>query len=95
MNIQYLFFIVAAILIFLGIKGGEKRSLWLILGFAFAAGGALPFFRLTVETTYFIIAGVFVVLAVGDYIRRGFVITSQQKIWILMAAIFVAMNFIQ
>ncbi len=95
MNISYLFFVAAAVFLFLGIKNGEKRSLWFILGFAFAAGGVLPFFQLTVKTTYFIIAGVFLALAIGDYIRRGFVITSQQKIWVLVAAIFVAMNFIQ
>lgn len=94
MNIQYLYFIAAAVFFFLGVTKKEQKMLWFSLGLAFAAGGVLPFFQLTVETTYFIIAGVFVALAVGDYVRRGFVITSQQKIWILMAAIFIAINFI-
>lgn len=86
---------MAAVFIFLGLKGGEKRSLWFILGVAFLAGGILPFFHLATETVYFIIAGVFVVLAAGDYLRRGFVITSQQKIWILVAVIFVAIGLLR
>lgn len=95
MNPRYLFFVAAAIFLFLGVQGGEKRKLYLILGVAFLVGGALPFLNFPLVAAHFGLAGIFAVLAAGDFIRRGFVITLQQKIWILVAAIFFAIGLLK